>query len=507
MLFRPRAFASQALSQPGIRALLALFILVSLYAVYGSLFFYRDPLSIFFSPRHGFDQFYSAVRKAEADAFLDAVMADPDPDFNADSDFGLARPSSHLLGKAGDDPQICAVFITVGRKMEGRQYIDTAVGSFLANLTRAERAAVHLKLFFADVPDPAAQHPSFAKLSGLPTDTGIISLADEVFTYNSTLPSTSDRDRKLQKLEGWASDRGNKHALERKTVHDYAYALDRCARDTDAPYIALFEGDILLADGWLARTLLNLRALEAMMRDPRRHNPERGRVEPGRPNSWLYLRLFNQERSTGWSGGTGFRSNNAHVISAAVAVPLFLVLLAVRRSSSNRSRRSGSWSPSPLRRHLDGWTLVVICFVAVPLWTWLFFASGKASVLGAPSPGTVREEFFGCCNQALVYNRAHALPLATSMLDAAARRSNPGRSDMLPKLFARERGLARVSAYPMLAQHLGRVSAIDTSDDEAMRVWSMAFEDFDREALARGHRTDVRELWGEGAALELEGGR
>ncbi|KAK7757591.1 hypothetical protein SLS62_000606 [Diatrype stigma] len=516
MLFRPRALASQALHQPGIRALLVLFVLVSLYAVYGSLFFYRDPLSIFFSPRHGFDQFYSAVRKAEADAFLDAVLADPDPDFNPDSGFGLhTRPSaSHLPGKAGDDPQICAVFITVGRKMEGRQYIDTAVGSFLANMTRAERAAVHLKLFFADVPDPAAQHPSFAKLSGsrasstdtdTDADTGI-RIADEVFTYNSTLPPTSDRDRTVAKLAGWASDRGNKHALERKTVHDYAYAMDRCARDTDAPYIALFEGDILLADGWAARTLLNLRALEAMMRDPRRRDPERGRVEPGRPNSWLYLRLFNQERSTGWSGGTGFRSNNAHIISAGVAIPLFFVLLAVRRSSG-RSRRPGSWSPSPLRRHLDLWTLVVICFVAVPLWTWLFFASGKASVLGAPAPGTVREEFFGCCNQALVYNRAHAGPLATSMLDAAVRRSSPGRSDMLPKVFARDRGLARVSAYPMLAQHLGRVSAIDTSGDEAMRVWSMAFENLDREALARGHRRDVRELWGEEAALELEGER
>lgn len=464
MLFHPRVLASKALNQPGIRVLLVLFVLVSLYTIYGSLYFYRDPLSIFFSPSHGFDQFYSAIRKAEADAFLDAATADPD----------LVRSR---LGKAGSDPQICAVFITVGRKMEGRQYIDTAVGSFLANLTRSERSAIHLKLFFADVPDPAAQHPSFASLSAA-------GVADEVFTYNSTLPP-SDLDHKTEQLAKWAADRGNGHALERKTVHDYAWAMDRCVRDVpQAPYIGLFEGDILLADGWAARTLLNLRAVEAMMRDPRRRDPEKGEIEPGRPNTWLYLRLFNQERSTGWSGGTGFYKNKAHVISGAVGVPLFGILLLARRRSLS------------LRRHLDVWALLVVCCVAVPLAVWLFFASGKAALLGSPRPG-VREEFFGCCNQALVYNRAHAAPLAERMLDAAARRAAPGRSDMLPKTFARDGGLARVSAYPMLAQHVGKVSAIDTSDDEAMRVWSMAFEDLRPRELAEGHRRDVRELFGE----------
>ncbi len=495
MIFHPRTLARKALGQPGIRALLIFLLLVSLYAVYGSLYFYRDPLSIFFSPRHGYDQFYSAVRKAEADAFFDAVMTDPS--------FAQSR-----LGKAGDNPQICAVFITVGRKMEGRQYIDTAVGSFLANMTRPERQAIHLKLFFADVPDPEAQHKSFASLSAA-------DIADEVFTYNSTLPSllsssssspsswrnkeknVVDKDALIKKLVEWGADRGNKHALERKTVHDYGYALAHCVRTTAAPYIALFEEDVLLADGWAARTLVNLRVVEQMMLDPRRHDPERGRVEPGRPNTWLYLRLFNQERSTGWSGGAGFRRNNAHVISAAVAVPLLLVLLLLRRRHHH----------AHLRHHLDGWTLLVVCGVAVPAFVWLFFASGKASLVGAPPAGAVREEFFGCCNQALVYNRAHAGALAEHMTASAARRASPGRSDMLPKLFARDRGLARVSAYPMLAQHLGRVSAIDTSDDEARAVWSMAFEDLRADRLAETHARDVRELFGDGDSDGDGGGR
>lgn len=465
MIYRPQ----KALAQPGIRALLLLLTVVALYAIYGSLYFYRDPLSIFFSEKHGFDPFYSLTRQAEADEFFDAAIANPDA-------------LQQHLGKAVADPQICAVFLTVGRSMEGRQYIDSAVGSFLANMSRVERETTHLKVFFADVPDPNTQHKSYAKLSSA-------SIADEIFTYNSTLPAT-EKDRKIRELMGYAKDRQNKHALEKKSVFDYAYALDRCLRTTEAPYVAIFEGDILLADGWAARTLKNLQTIEDMMKDPRRRNPVKGQISPGVPNTWLYLRLFNQERSIGWYGGTGFRSNNIHIISLVVGIPLLLVLLFMRRQM-----------PRHLARHLDGWTLFVACGLAVPLFAWLFFASGKASLIGSP-PG-VREEFFGCCSQALVFNREHVKPLSRYMM-AASQRRTPGRADMLPKLFARDHGLARISAYPMLAQHAGRISAIDTSNDEAKRVWSMAFENLKPSTLARDHVRAVQELFGNEAVEQMK---
>jgi hypothetical protein len=131
----------------------------------------------------------------------------------------------------------------------------------------------------------------------------------------------------------------------------------------------------------------------------------------------------------------------------------------------------------------------------------LFFASGKASLLGSP-PG-VYEEFFGCCNQALVYNRDHAQALSEFLMEATTVHGRTGRSDMLPKDFAWQHGLARISAYPMLAQHAGRISAIDTSSDEARRVWSMAFEDLKPRKLARGHIKDVKELFGDEAVREM----
>ncbi|KAI1327953.1 hypothetical protein F5Y16DRAFT_370222 [Xylariaceae sp. FL0255] len=502
-----RASSSSAFSsQPSIRALTLLLLITTLYAIYGYWNFYRDPLSIFFSEAHGFDRFYSATRQAEADSFLDDLFVNlhnsNNPHFNPNGS-PESRLQQHVrlaATKAGPDPQICAVFLTIGREMAGRQYVETAVGSFLSNMTLAERRAIHLKLFFADVPSPQTQHVSYDRLVSL-------DVADDVVTYESLLSADKGRgddgsrksrgtESNMAKLESWAVQKTDKYALERKAVHDYAYALRSCYETTSAPYIAVFEGDILLADGWASRTLRDLHTAEEMMRSPTRlPKPTKGRIAPGEPSSWLYVRMFNQERSTGWGGGTGFRSNNVHIISLAVSIPLAALLTLARRTKI---------LPRQLSRHLDSWTILVITVLAVPLFTWLFFASGKASLLGSPSPG-VYEEWFGCCNQALVYNRQHALGLSDFLLKAATdeRKTRAGRTDMLPKDYAWDHGLARLSAYPMLAQHNGRISAIDTSRDEARRVWSMAFEDLRAERLAWEHVRNVREVFGDEALREM----
>lgn len=230
------------------------------------------------------------------------------------------------------------------------------------------------------------------------------------------------------------------------------------------------------------------------MKDPRRHDLVRGRVESGGPNSWLYLRMFNQERSSGWGGGYGFRSNNAHFISLGVGIPLLAIILLARRF----------FLPRYFVRHIDGWVILITCGVAVPLFIWLFFASGKASLVGSP-PG-VYEEWFGCCSQALVFNRRHVQELSDFLMAATSKPGGAGRGDMLPKDFAWEHGLARVSAYPMLAQHLGRISATGTTSIEASRIWSMAFENLKAHKLASDHIRNVEELFGKEAVREMTHG-
>ncbi|KAJ3569275.1 hypothetical protein NPX13_g6139 [Xylaria arbuscula] len=431
--------------QPGFRALALLLTIVAVY---------NTALTDSIRPRD----------RPKPDEFFDALLANPD----------AVRSQ---LAKAGPRPDICAVFLTIAREMHGRQYIETAVGSFFANMTHAERNAIHLKLFFADVPRPETQHKSYATLAAA-------DIADNIVTYPGSLPD-KDKEKKLALLESWSKHRNDKSMVERKTLHDYAYALRQCIQTTDAPYIALFEDDIILADGWAARTLQNLHIIEDMMKDPRRHGPVRGRVEPGGPNSWLYLRMFNQERSFGWGGGYGFRRNNAHIISLAVSIPLLGLILLTRRY----------FLPRSVARYIDGWVLLVTCGVAVPLLVWLFFASGKASLLGSP-PG-VYEEWFGCCSQALVFNRKHAQGLSDFLMAATTKPGRVGRGDMLPKDYAWDHGLARISAYPMLAQHLGRISATGTTSIEASQIWSMAFENLEADQLARDHMKAVKELFGQ----------
>ncbi|KAK8035542.1 hypothetical protein PG993_010537 [Apiospora rasikravindrae] len=458
-----------ALTKPGIRAALVLFTVLSLYTLYGFSFFYRDPLSIFFSTEHGYDRFYSQTREAEALGFL----------------HDAAKFDTPLLGKASTDAPICATFITVGRNMSAagrREYVDAAVGSALAKMSRAERSAVHLKVFFADVPDAAAAHESYREFHDL-------NVVDDIYTYNGTLPELV-KDQRLDVLEMLASDRANKHSLERKSLYDYGYAIDRCVETTNAPYIAIFEDDIVLAEGWAARTLKHLKKVGEMMQEPERKKPTKGVPKPGEVNDWIYLRLFNQDRSVGWAGGTSFKQNNAHIISLAVAIPLCVILIVGRR-----------WClPRSVSRHIDSWTILIVCGLAVPLCIWLFFASGKASLV--PNLPGVREEWFGCCNQALVYNRAHASKLSTFFMRRSRDKSG-GRGDMLSKDFAWDYGLSRLSAYPMMAQHVGVVSATNTTTEEAQQIWNLAFENFTPKKLARQHVRDVREVFGEEAAREL----
>lgn len=458
-----------ALTKPGIRAALVLFTIVSLYTLYGFSFFYQDPLSIFFSTEHGYDRFYSQTREVEALSFLNDA----------------ARSDTPQLGKASANAPICATFITVGRNMSTsgrREYVDAAVGSALAKMSHAERSAVHFKVFFADVPDAAAAHESYREFRDL-------DVVDEMYTYDDTLPELV-KDQRLEVLEMLASDRENKHSMERKSLYDYGYAIDRCVATTNASYIAIFEDDIILADGWAARTLKHLKNVGEMMQEPERKKPTKGIPQPGEVNDWIYLRLFNQDRSVGWAGGTSFKGNNAHIISVAVAIPLFVLLIVGRR-----------WFlPRSISRHIDGWTILVVCGLAVPLCIWLFFASGKASLV--PNFPGVREEWFGCCNQAVVYNREHASKLSTFFM-RRSRDKKGGRGDMLSKDFAFDHGLSRLSAYPMLAQHVGIVSATNTTHEEAQQIWNLAFEHYKPRKLAAQHVRDVREIFGEAAAQEL----
>lgn len=218
-------------------------------------------------------------------------------------------------------------------------------------------------------------------------------------------------------------------ALERdkkfheKSALDYAIALQRCVTNSTSPYVALFEGDVILADGWFARAMVGLRDIKEKFE-------MNGKM-------WLDMRLFNEERSTGWASN-GLLANNVLWISLGVDVAVVLVALVLKRTN----RAVGSLF-TPL-------SLLIICLFTVPGFVILFFQAGKASML-PPSAGVKREDGFGCCNQGLVFARENVADLA-SYLDEKST-SMPHDNAMME--YTRQKRLARFAMYPMSVQHVG----------------------------------------------------
>ncbi|KAG8414451.1 hypothetical protein J3459_014751, partial [Metarhizium acridum] len=178
----------------------------------------------------------------------------------------------------------------------------------------------------------------------------------------------------------------------------------------------MFEDDILLAQGWLVRTLIGLQQIS------------------GDSTSWLYMRLFNQERSTGWEN-RHIGGNHEHWIIIGiglfVSVPAWLLYRRCR------------WT----RTIIDPVTIFLLVAIVNPALVILFFQSGKATML-PPSPGVFNEPF-GCCSQAMVFPRQQ-VPLLIEFLQ----RRQKGQIDLLLNDLAVESGLARYALYPVQAQHI-----------------------------------------------------
>ncbi|PLB44983.1 hypothetical protein P170DRAFT_513078 [Aspergillus steynii IBT 23096] len=378
---------------------------------YGKEHFYRDPGSVFYDRENAFEERYSQHRKGEVNEFVQSRLT--------------ANPDQY--SKSGPRPALCAAFSSVQRR--STQYLETALGSLVHGLTPHEREDLYLAVLIAET--NASTHSSWDKQ-------WVHDLADDVFTYNVSTKEHAYLNRLQQTSE-----------YSEKGVYDYIYALRRCF-EAGTPYVAMLEDDIILADGWLVRTLSSLKQIASSAEGP-----------------WLYMRLFNQERSIGWAnqyvGG-----NNEHWIIFGIGLALSSSALFARK----RWRTARTW--------IDIETLCIVVLVLNPALVILFFQSGKASLL-PPSPG-VFEEPFGCCSQAMVFPR-EKVPMLVSFLESKQK----GQVDLLLNDLAEEEELGRYAMYPVQAQHIGLESARKTLKTEAQAIWSMAFEDLDASALRKEH--------------------
>ena len=237
----------------------------------------------------------------------------------------------------------------------------------------------------------------------------LFDLVDSMHGYDVS----SDQRSTLQGLE-------DRKDFSTKAVLDYVQGLEDCYK-TSAPWIAIFEDDILFADGWLVKTLQSLR-------DIRDHFTTSER-------DWLFLRLFNQERSIGWASRTPGH-NHEILISLAIMALIFPGLMAIR------SRRP------TFRKHLDNATIVIICCLTIPTSVVLFFQAGKASLL--PPMSGVHKEGFGCCSQAMVFPRVQIPRIKAYLMSRIS-----GQIDLMLDDLAVEDSLDRYALYPVQVQHIG----------------------------------------------------
>ncbi|KAJ4256062.1 hypothetical protein NW762_009136 [Fusarium torreyae] len=101
-----------------------------------------------------------------------------------------------------------------------------------------------------------------------------LSLAvDDVFTYD---PNATDMAHM-----GYLEQTGQ---YAEKGVFDYTYELQRCY-ESGASYVGMFENDIILAHGWLIKTLRGLREITSSDENYQ---------------DWLSMRLLNLEGLIGW---------------------------------------------------------------------------------------------------------------------------------------------------------------------------------------------------------------
>lgn len=466
-------------SVPAVQALAVSSVLWLLLFVYCNYALWRDPHSAYFHSEQVYDLGYSRVRQQEARAFLQPYSNSTEP----------APPPQH----AGDSPALCAAFVTVRREHpDAARYFSDSVGSMLEGLSPQERAAVSVNVLFANAAGPAL-HADF----GAPW---LSALVDHAAGYEGLSDIELAELRRLEEVQDF----------QRKGVLDYLYVLDRCYRETRAPFIAVFEDDIIFAADWLARTLLGLQHLATIAKQGPR---------------WLYLRLFYSETYLVWDAEADWWYGHMFVTFALVSLTSATVLVLLRQLLRRYGSASGAtsyqpvsartWIPHGLRLRLDVPTIAVLSVIVAPAFAALAFMAGKynlpmyslrggssaiGNILrgGQKDAGVVPMDWQACCSQALVFDRARVPDLM-----AYLRERGRGQTDMMIEDYCNEKPLRRFALGEQAVQHVATISSRGGGGVKGHSVWAFYFEQSRAEEVERRKRKALESIdWGVFDALQ-----
>jgi hypothetical protein len=134
----------------------------------------------------------------------------------------------------------------------GIVYFRRSIASLLAGLTQEERNNVYVMPFVTHT-DPT-EHPVYG-------EPWLNNAVDRVLTYNTSEILTQEERAHIKDLEAERIKTGQPD--REKHMFDYGLLLKTCAT-VNAPYIAMFEDDILALDGWYHRTKAALLEIERL---------------------------------------------------------------------------------------------------------------------------------------------------------------------------------------------------------------------------------------------------
>jgi len=244
---------------------------------------------------------------------------------------------------------------------------------------------------------------------------------------------------------------------------DYLYALRLCY-ETGAANVLMFEDDIIVIDGWVAKIREALKIIEPKSRSPRDEFW-----------NWVYLRLFYTETSITWED-TDFAWRNINLIFFFASVTGVAGMFILRRAAPMT------------RRHLDNLSIAVVCSITIPAFIALYFMIGKLSLQPPPTVFVLNKH--GCCTQGLLFPRSQISDLMKYLEERVH-----GQTDQMIEDYADRDGKQRLATAKQLVQHVGLQSSRDNSFINSQSTWAFWFELNDAQQL-RQEKEYLREKLG-----------
>lgn len=226
----------------------------------------------------------------------------------------------------------------------------------------------------------------------------------------------------------------------------------------------MFEDDIIVADGWMAKTQEALKIINTKSVPPRLEFQD-----------WIYLRLFYTETAMSWENEDFWYYHMWLTFFLASSTGL-VALLTV-----------GHFSPST-QRHLDQYTIGAICGIVIPAFVALMFMCGKYSLF-PPSTVFILNRH-GCCTQGLLIPRSQIPDLMKYLEERKS-----GQTDTMIEDYADVYGKQRLAMGKQLLQHVGLTSSRDNSFVNSQSTWAFWFETYDVRTL-RNEKEETRRRLG-----------